>query len=57
MAFDEPRAISTLVKAAEPGSLRKAAGEQGVTPQAASQSLNQPESTSVSVCFIARHGS
>ncbi|WPB58342.1 LysR family transcriptional regulator [Xylophilus sp. GOD-11R] len=43
MAFNELRAISTFVKAAELGSLRKAAGEQGVSPQAASQSLTQLE--------------
>lgn len=44
MAFNELRAIATFVKAAELGSLRKAAGDQGVTPQAASQSLTQLES-------------
>jgi DNA-binding transcriptional LysR family regulator len=44
MAFNELRAIAVFVKAAELGSLRKAAEDQGVTPQAASQSLTQLES-------------
>lgn len=37
--MNELRAITTLAKAVELGSLRKAAAAQGVTPQAASQSV------------------
>ncbi|WP_394791505.1 LysR family transcriptional regulator [Rhodoferax sp.] len=44
MAFNELRAISTFVKAAELGSLRQAATAQAITPQAASQALGQLES-------------
>jgi DNA-binding transcriptional LysR family regulator len=44
MAFNELRAISTFVKAAELGSLRQAAIAQAITPQAASQALTQLES-------------
>lgn len=44
MAFNELRAISTFVKAAELGSLRQAAAAQAITPQAASQALTQLES-------------
>lgn len=44
MAFNELRAISTFVKAAELGSLRQAAAAQSITPQAASQALGQLES-------------
>jgi DNA-binding transcriptional LysR family regulator len=44
MAFNELRAISTFVKAAELGSLRQAAVAQAITPQAASQALSQLES-------------
>ncbi|AMM25371.1 LysR family transcriptional regulator [Variovorax sp. PAMC 28711] len=43
MAFNELRAISTFVKAAELGSLRQAAAVQAITPQAASQALTQLE--------------
>lgn len=43
MAFNELRAISTFVKAAELGSLRQAASAQAITPQAASQALGQLE--------------
>jgi DNA-binding transcriptional LysR family regulator len=43
MAFNELRAIATFVKAAELGSLRRAAVAQGITPQAASQALGQLE--------------
>lgn len=43
MAFNELRAISTFVKAAELGSLRQAAAAQAITPQAASQALTQLE--------------
>jgi len=43
MAFNELRAISTFVKAAELGSLRQAAAAQAITPQAASQALVQLE--------------
>jgi DNA-binding transcriptional LysR family regulator len=39
----EVRAIETLAKAVELGSLRKAAAAQGVTPQAASQAVSQLE--------------
>jgi DNA-binding transcriptional LysR family regulator len=44
MAFNELRAISTFIKAAELGSLRQAAVAQAITPQAASQALTQLES-------------
>jgi DNA-binding transcriptional LysR family regulator len=44
MAFNELRAISTFVQAAELGSLRQAAAAQAITPQAASQALTQLES-------------
>ena len=44
MAFNELRAISTFVKAAELGSLRQAAAAQAITPQAASMALVQLES-------------
>ncbi|RQP22464.1 LysR family transcriptional regulator [Piscinibacter terrae] len=43
MAFNELRAIATFAKAAELGSLRRAAVAQGITPQAASQALSQLE--------------
>jgi DNA-binding transcriptional LysR family regulator len=43
MAINEIRSISTFVKTAELGSLRKAAAEQGLSPQAASQALAQLE--------------
>ncbi|RYF38982.1 MAG: LysR family transcriptional regulator, partial [Comamonadaceae bacterium] len=43
MAFNELRAISTFLKAAELGSLRQAAASQSITPQAASQALVQLE--------------
>jgi len=44
MAFNELRAISTFIQAAELGSLRQAAAAQAITPQAASQALTQLES-------------
>ncbi len=44
MAGLELRSITTFVRAAELGSLRKAAAAQGLSPQAASQSLAQLES-------------
>ena len=43
MAINELRSITTFIKAAELGSLRKAAAVQGMTPQAASQALAQLE--------------
>lgn len=43
MAFNELRAIATFAKAAELGSLRRAAAAQSITPQAASQALAQLE--------------
>lgn len=43
MAINELRAISTFVKAAEMGSLRKAAQALGISPQAASKALGQLE--------------
>lgn len=43
MPINELRAIATFAKAAELGSLRKAAQAQGVSPQAASQTLAQLE--------------
>jgi DNA-binding transcriptional LysR family regulator len=43
MAINELRSIATFVKAAELGSLRKAAAAQGLSPQAASQALAQLE--------------
>jgi DNA-binding transcriptional LysR family regulator len=43
MAINELRAIATFAKAVELGSIRKAAISQGVTAQAASQSLAQLE--------------
>lgn len=43
MAINELRAIATLARAVELGSIRKAALSQGVTAQAASQSLQQLE--------------
>ncbi|MFS2007249.1 LysR substrate-binding domain-containing protein [Duganella sp. CT11-25] len=43
MAINELRSISTFVKTAELGSLRKAADAQGLSPQAASQALAQLE--------------
>jgi len=43
MSMNEMRAIATFAKAVELGSLRKAAHAQGVSPQAASQSLAQLE--------------
>lgn len=43
MAFNELRSISTFTKAAELGSLRKAAAALGISPQAASQALRQLE--------------
>jgi len=44
MPINELRSIATFVKAAELGSLRRAAVAQGITPQAASQALSQLES-------------
>lgn len=43
MAINELRSITTFVKAAELGSLRKAALELGISPQAASKALAQLE--------------
>ncbi|MEX8518964.1 MAG: LysR family transcriptional regulator [Leptothrix sp. (in: b-proteobacteria)] len=43
MPMNELRAIATLAKAVELGSLRRAAAAQGVSPQAASQALAQLE--------------
>ena len=43
MPINELRSITTFVRTAELGSLRKAAGAQGITPQAASQALAQLE--------------
>lgn len=43
MAFNELRAIAVFTRAAELGSLRRAAVAQGITPQAASQALTQLE--------------
>ena len=43
MPINELRAISTFAKAVELGSIRRAAAAQGVSPQAASQSLAQLE--------------
>lgn len=43
MPINEFRSISTFAKAAELGSLRRAAAAQGMTPQAASQALAQLE--------------
>ncbi|WP_035056478.1 LysR family transcriptional regulator [Andreprevotia chitinilytica] len=43
MAINELRSISTFIKAAELGSLRKAAQELGISPQAASKALAQLE--------------
>jgi len=43
MPINELRSISTFAKAAELGSLRRAAAAQGMTPQAASQALAQLE--------------
>lgn len=43
MAINELRAIATFAKAVELGSIRRAAAFQGVTPQAASQSIAQLE--------------
>lgn len=43
MAINELRSIATFIKTAELGSLRKAAADQGLSPQAASQALAQLE--------------
>ena len=43
MPINELRSITIFAKAAELGSLRKAAEVQGLTPQAASQALAQLE--------------
>ena len=43
MPINELRSITTFVRTAELGSLRKAAAAQGITPQAASQALAQLE--------------
>src|SRR5690349_16605070 len=43
MPINELRSIATFAKAAELGSLRRAAQAQGMTPQAASQALAQLE--------------
>lgn len=43
MAINELRALSTFIKAAEVGSLRKAAQALGISPQAASKALAQLE--------------
>ena len=43
MPINEMRSISTFIKAAELGSIRKAAADQGLSPQAASQSIAQLE--------------
>lgn len=43
MAMNELRAIATFAKAVELGSIRRAAAAQGVSPQAASQTLAQLE--------------
>lgn len=43
MAINELRSITTFIKAAELGSLRKAAQDLGISPQAASKALSQLE--------------
>ena len=43
MAINELRSVSTFIKAAELGSLRKAAQELDISPQAASKALSQLE--------------
>ncbi|KAI1693033.1 bacterial regulatory helix-turn-helix protein, lysR family domain-containing protein [Ditylenchus destructor] len=43
MAINELRSITTFIKAAELGSLRKAAADLGISPQAASKALAQLE--------------
>lgn len=43
MAINELRSVSTFIKAAELGSLRKAALELDISPQAASKALAQLE--------------
>ena len=43
MAINELRSVSTFIKAAELGSLRKAAQELNISPQAASKALAQLE--------------
>ena len=43
MAINELRSVSTFIKAAELGSLRKAAMDLGISPQAASKALAQLE--------------
>ena len=43
MAINELRSVSTFIKAAELGSLRKAALELGISPQAASKALDRYE--------------
>src|SRR6218665_4218540 len=43
MAINQLRSITTFIKAAELGSLRKAALELGISPQAASKALAQLE--------------
>ncbi len=43
MPINELRAIATFAKTVELGSIRRAAQSQGVSPQAASQSIAQLE--------------
>ena len=49
MRINELRAIETFAKAVEPGSLRRAAAAQGVTPQAASP-RRSPSSKRIWAC-------
>lgn len=53
MAINELRAIATFAKAVELGSIRRAAQAQGVTPQAASQTLVQLEEH-LALCLLHR---
>jgi DNA-binding transcriptional LysR family regulator len=55
--MNEVRAISIFVRAATLGNLRKAAVDQGISPQAASHAVMQLERRSACGCFIARRAS
>lgn len=56
MPINELRSITTFVRTAELGNLRKAATAQSITPQAASQALAQSSSIWGFACFTAPRG-
>ena len=57
MAINELRSVSTFIKAAELGSLRKAALDLGISPQAASKAARAGVAASMGASLMARAAS